>query len=439
MKKILSGLSISKTRAFITVLSLVVSMLIAQITFFVLQKSQVETTKNLVQSVLRQEINVSNSFLMARAIADLQHLGLISCTKLFSEKTSQTLLDLSYEGNCEPNLFLLSGLRSNFDLPSLNGEVWSISFVANNGPFFRFSLWTARFSAALLTFIGLLLLFRKIDIDSQLRADKEKENRYLQNTLTEKELKITEISEQVRREQSLAAHAAQVAHDIKSPLSVISMLSTQIGNDSPEEAILLQEAAKGIIRSAENLLENVRNQKNRVQNKTNDMTTTEPVPTKPVQSVPVQPVSDLDSLCKTILEMKRIECGEHKAQIRMIMHSESLSPDKRVLYDSHHLKSIVSNLINNSIEAISGEGFISLDLSIQEHSVIIEIRDSGRGIPENLLKVLGRKSITHGKSNGNGLGLLNAMNVLESWGGTLDIHSDGQRGTTVKVSLQIEQ
>ncbi|MBX3039202.1 MAG: HAMP domain-containing histidine kinase [Bdellovibrionaceae bacterium] len=432
MRKTFNGLSI---RFGISAAMLSASLILVQVLFFTLQKSQIEITKNLVQSILRQEVNVSNSFLMARAITDLQRLGLISCTRLVSQKTSQVLLDLSYEGNCTPNGLFLSGGTADFKISSLNGEVWDISFIAMSDPFFRLSLWLTRLLIVASASLGLSLLFRKIDRDRRKGEEKERENRLLQNTVKKQELQISEVSERAQKVESLATHAAQVAHDIKSPLSVISLLSSRIGSDSPEEAKLLQEAAKGIIKSAENLLANVRNR----QHSQDGPKVSEQSPSSSTHHIPAlipaQSLLNLDSLCRRTLEMKRVEYKDSKVTVRLSMYSNLPDTNRQVIYDPHHLESIISNVLNNGIEAIDRDGFINMDCSLDEDFVSLEIRDSGKGIPKDILERLGKEGVSHGKTNGNGIGLLHAFQTIQSWNGQMEIQSDGQRGSTVKIRL----
>ena len=65
----------------------------------------------------------------------------------------------------------------------------------------------------------------------------------------------------------------------------------------------------------------------------------------------------------------------------------------------------------------------------------IEIRDKGQGMAEDLVKqVMSRPFVTR-KQNGTGLGLWTAKKIIENHGGTLELVSRPQIGTTVVVQL----
>ena len=65
----------------------------------------------------------------------------------------------------------------------------------------------------------------------------------------------------------------------------------------------------------------------------------------------------------------------------------------------------------------------------------LAIKDSGRGIPSEVLPKLMRKGETYHKEGGTGLGLYHAKSSVESWGGTIELFSEVGQGTEVRVSL----
>ena len=106
---------------------------------------------------------------------------------------------------------------------------------------------------------------------------------------------------------------------------------------------------------------------------------------------------------------------------------------------STEFKRIISNLVNNSVEVLDKSGSVIVKLSHHGNKITIEVRDNGKGIPPEILKKLGTRGETHGKTGGSGLGLYHAQTSVESWGGTLSIESEFGKGTTVIVMLPIVQ
>jgi anti-sigma regulatory factor (Ser/Thr protein kinase) len=98
-------------------------------------------------------------------------------------------------------------------------------------------------------------------------------------------------------------------------------------------------------------------------------------------------------------------------------------------------KRVISNLINNAVEALGETGSVMLSVLGRENEIEITIRDNGKGIPPEILAKLGQRGETHGKEGGSGLGLFHARTSVESWGGKLSIESTVSSGTSVIITL----
>ncbi|MFA4904714.1 MAG: ATP-binding protein [Desulfobaccales bacterium] len=96
---------------------------------------------------------------------------------------------------------------------------------------------------------------------------------------------------------------------------------------------------------------------------------------------------------------------------------------------------MISNLVNNAVEALGDKGAVDVDLSHETENIILTVSDNGKGIPPEILAKLGRRGETHGKAGGSGLGLFHARSTAESWGGRLDITSAPGKGTSVVIKL----
>lgn len=112
-------------------------------------------------------------------------------------------------------------------------------------------------------------------------------------------------------------------------------------------------------------------------------------------------------------------------------------PSVLVPFTGAEMKSIIGNLVNNSVEAMNGPGKISLRLRDMGHSVVLEIEDNGQGIPAGLLGQVMEKGFTFGKANGTGIGLFHASQCVREWGGEIQIRSVEGTGTTVEIRLPI--
>jgi signal transduction histidine kinase len=107
------------------------------------------------------------------------------------------------------------------------------------------------------------------------------------------------------------------------------------------------------------------------------------------------------------------------------------------------LSRALSNLINNSVEAIDqGQGIVWISLACNGSENVIQIRDNGKGIPTKHLLDLGSPGFSFGKGDldqsGNGLGLFHAKTTIENLGGRIKIESTEGLGTTISLILPLE-
>lgn len=109
-----------------------------------------------------------------------------------------------------------------------------------------------------------------------------------------------------------------------------------------------------------------------------------------------------------------------------------------VYLDSYALHQCLMNLVSNAIDAIPSErpGFITIRVeSENEHGIIFEVSDNGVGMSEE-----NRKKAFHGMfstkgSKGTGLGLLVLNKIVLEHGGTINVSSERDKGTTFRIWL----
>jgi signal transduction histidine kinase len=106
--------------------------------------------------------------------------------------------------------------------------------------------------------------------------------------------------------------------------------------------------------------------------------------------------------------------------------------------DREHLNGIFSNLLKNSIQAMTAgkKGEIKITLSATVDKVLIEFRDNGSGIPEELKAKMFTPNFTT-KSSGMGLGLSIVKRYVETAGGTISYESEPGNGTAFFIELPL--
>jgi signal transduction histidine kinase len=94
---------------------------------------------------------------------------------------------------------------------------------------------------------------------------------------------------------------------------------------------------------------------------------------------------------------------------------------------------VLSNLINNAVQAVDGQGEVNVTTSTDSKFLTIKISDSGPGIPEkNMSKIFEPMFTT--KTTGTGLGLVICKSIVEQHGGTISISN---KPTTFTVTLPL--
>lgn len=98
---------------------------------------------------------------------------------------------------------------------------------------------------------------------------------------------------------------------------------------------------------------------------------------------------------------------------------------------------VVENLLKNAVDAISGEGTITLQIHENEHEVMLDITDSGKGIENSAQRRIFEPGFTS-KDRGWGLGLPLAKRIVEQYhrGKLLLKNSQVGVGTTFRIVLK---
>ena len=100
------------------------------------------------------------------------------------------------------------------------------------------------------------------------------------------------------------------------------------------------------------------------------------------------------------------------------------------------INQVLMNIIDNAIFAIKDTGDIYIRTMDDGKNVIVEIEDTGVGIPkENIEKVFEPFYTTKGVGEGTGLGMSISYKIIESHGGKIDIASEVGKGTKFTITL----
>lgn len=234
------------------------------------------------------------------------------------------------------------------------------------------------------------------------------------------------LSLKVEINESRAYLAAQVAHDIRSPLVALDAALKNTAELPEKKRIIVRHAVNRIRDIANNLLEKNRQQAG----------TPAAVNTAVGVHVTGEPptVHLLSSLIDPVITEKRLSF-ESKPGINIDFKLTQESYGLFARLQPVEFRRMLSNLVNNAVEALGDKGAVDVSLNYKDESIVLTISDNGKGIPPAILAKLGQKGETHGKAGGSGLGLFHARSTAESWGGSLVITSELGKGTAVTIDL----
>ena len=229
-------------------------------------------------------------------------------------------------------------------------------------------------------------------------------------------------SQAFMKSEKIADIAVQAAHDIRSPLSALNIVLS-LETSLPDKSRSLMRAA----------LERINDIANGLLDRDKLLPAEKAEPGGGRNPSPELISSTLES----IISEKRIQYGERE-NVKINLSIEKDSYGCFALIYAADLKRVISNLVNNSYEAIEQSGNVNIRLFTRGQSINIAVKDDGKGIDPTLLTRIGKFRITSGKvglEGGFGLGLLHAFESIQKVAGKITVDSRLQGGTTVTISL----
>ncbi|MDE0959591.1 MAG: HAMP domain-containing sensor histidine kinase [Planctomycetota bacterium] len=145
-----------------------------------------------------------------------------------------------------------------------------------------------------------------------------------------------------------------------------------------------------------------------------------------------KPLEDLSLHLERIVAA--VQGFAHKLQIELTLEISSTLP--QLTLDLRRLEQAVIVLLNNAVEASGPGDTVVLKASTEDDLIIIEVRDQGTGMSEEILSRLFSPYFTTKKS-GLGLGLSLTQRIIHGHGGRIDVVSSPGQGTTVTIRIPL--
>ena len=216
---------------------------------------------------------------------------------------------------------------------------------------------------------------------------------------------------QAERLATVGRFASQIAHEIRNPLSSISLNVEML-----EDEVQGSEEARRLIRAVLKELDHL-----------NDI-----VGEYLQFSRFPKPNLKKGSVDATINELAH----RVKLPAAITLESQLASPSPEIWLDEGLLRRAIDNLVRNAVESIDGSGKIRIETEVIERFLVIRVRDTGIGIPPEAQEQLFEPFYTT-KSQGTGLGLATTQQIIFEHNGHIQVESKPGQGSTFSIYLPL--
>jgi signal transduction histidine kinase len=244
----------------------------------------------------------------------------------------------------------------------------------------------------------------------------------LKSDVAQTRTRLAESRDRLAAAEKLAAVgklAASVAHEVRNPLTALKIRLFTIGRSlegnpryQADLDVASEEIARldGIVRS---FLEYARPPKLRLER---------------------------CSLRPTVEDT--LELMKHRFRQRCVrVEYESAAGEEEALVDADQMKQVLINLLENAVEAIGAEGVVRLHSSVEDgrdghRMLVLRVTDTGQGITDEARPRI-FEPFYSSRLEGTGLGLCIANSIIVRHGGSLELESTSERGTTFAVRIPV--
>jgi len=141
---------------------------------------------------------------------------------------------------------------------------------------------------------------------------------------------------------------------------------------------------------------------------------------------------DINRLLKDVIDL--ISLNLKDSEINIVDDFSDIPP---ISADASQLKQVFLNLINNAVQSMPNGGTLSIRTAKIDNSVMIEVSDTGTGIPDNVARKIFEPFFTTKKDRGTGLGLPISYRIIKKHGGKIEVKKRVDKGTTFRVILPV--
>jgi signal transduction histidine kinase len=217
---------------------------------------------------------------------------------------------------------------------------------------------------------------------------------------------------QAERLATIGKFASQIAHEIRNPLSSISL-----------NVELLEDELQGSSKEARSLIRSVLKELDRLNDIVSEYLQFSRFPKPHLKRGRVE---------RVIREL--VETFKAPGNVKVETALTASSPE--VWLDEGLLRQVLENLLRNGAEAIEDAGTVRIETDVIDRFLVIRVTDTGRGIPPEIQSKLFEPFFTT-KPHGTGLGLATSQQIIFEHNGHLVAESQPGKGSTFSILLPL--
>ena len=209
---------------------------------------------------------------------------------------------------------------------------------------------------------------------------------------------------------------SQIAHELNNPIygimNTLELLKTEISPESKRRRILELSLSE-----TQRLSEMLRNM----------LSFSKPEEEK---RMPIR----INELIEGILSVMEKQMRELNIKVETYLNGEI----PEVIASPNQMRQVILNIIKNAMEAMPKGGTLTVRTVREKDSVLIQIEDTGIGIPEEIRdKIFEAFFTTKQKVKGVGLGLSVCYGIIKGHGGEIKVDSEVGKGANFTISLPV--
>ncbi len=228
--------------------------------------------------------------------------------------------------------------------------------------------------------------------------------------------RMRERIQQSEKLSSIGQLAAGIAHEIGTPLNIISgnaeylMMDMKAHDSRMEELSIIINQTDRITRLIQQLMDFAR------------------------ETPPRWEETDINELIENTLILVRHQLKKRSIALASSLHGAM----PRIVADPYQLQQVLLNIIMNAIQAMSDKGTLTIETAFDapRDEVRVTVRDTGSGIaPEHIKSIFNPFFTTKEVGQGTGLGLSVSHRIIENHNGRIEVESQVEKGSLFTLTL----